>query len=64
MMDWKARLRNKTFIVSVVAFVFMILKSIFDITPTPELNMIIDSALAILIGLGVIINPVTKGVVD
>jgi len=63
-MDWKARLRNKTFIVSIIAFVFMVLKSIFDITPTPELNMIIDSALAILIGLGVLIAPNTPGIKD
>jgi len=63
-MDWKTRLRNKTFIMSVVAFVFYILKEVFGFVPTSELNIIIDSVLGLLIALGVIINPTTPKIRD
>ena len=63
-MDWKTRLRNKTFIMSVVAFVFYILKEVFGFVPTSELNIIIDSVIAILVAVGVVIAPNTPGIKD
>ena len=63
-MDWKKRIRNKAFIMSVVAFVFYVLKEVFGFIPTEELETIIDSAIAILVACGVLINPTTPGLKD
>ena len=66
----KVRLRNKAFVISMVAlvvsFVYKVL-SLFDIVPSVSEVQILDAAaffINILAVLGVLVDPTTKGVSD
>jgi phi LC3 family holin len=68
--NWKVRLRNKTWVASllalVVTFVYNMLAA-FDVVPavTEEWVMgIISTVLTLLTALGVLIDPTTQGVAD
>jgi phi LC3 family holin len=63
-LDIKSRLRNKAFILSVVAFIVLIVKTFTKFELPDNFDFIVNSALTILTGLGVIIDPTTSGVTD
>ncbi|MCU6733344.1 phage holin [Diplocloster agilis] len=68
--NWKVRLKNKTFVIAfstaVVAFIYQLL-ALLGITPAVAQNDII-TILSLLVnmlaGLGILIDPTTKGVQD
>ncbi len=69
-MNWKLRLKNKATLIAligtVVTFVYQIL-GIFNVVPPvsqDQITQIVGLALNILVGLGVIVDPTTKGVGD
>ena len=68
--NWTVRFKNKTFLVAfvgtVLTFVYTIL-GMFDIVPSVTQNMVTDVIMAIiniLVAVGVISDPTTKGVTD
>lgn len=68
--NWKIRFKNKvwllTFVSAIVTFVYQVL-SMFDITPKidqQELMNLVGVLLTLLSGIGVIIDPTTKGTGD
>lgn len=68
--NFKARLKNKTFLLSasalVIAFVYQIL-SIFDVVPPiseSEISELVAMAVNILAFLGVLVDPTTEGIKD
>lgn len=70
MLNIKARLKNKTFLISVavltVALVYRVL-SLFDIFPTASENEILElisMAVNILAIVGVVVDPTTEGLSD
>lgn len=70
MLNIKARLKNKTFLISVavltVALVYRVL-SLFDIFPTASENEVlelINMAVNILALVGVVVDPTTEGLSD
>lgn len=64
MMNWKARLRNKAFWVSAAALLALVAKTfkLFDVPDNFE--VIVNLALGLLVGMGVIIDPTTPGITD
>lgn len=69
--NWKARLRNKTFLISasglVISFAYQIMSIVFDFIPRiTEDNLLQTVGLAInmLALLGVVVDPTTEGVCD
>ena len=68
--NWKVRFKNKTFVIAlitaVVAFIYQVL-ALLGITPAVAQNDIL-SLLSLLVnmlaGLGILIDPTTKGVND
>lgn len=70
MINWKVRLQNKTFVLTllttVLAFVYNIL-GMFDIVPKiseSEVTTIITTLVNLLALLGILIDPTTKGLGD
>lgn len=68
--NWKVRFRNKVwlagFIAAVVSFAFVIM-GMFDIVPSVSEDALmqgVQAVLTILTGLGVLVDPTTKGVGD
>lgn len=68
--NWKIRLKNKTFIVSfvtvVLSFIYQIL-GLFDVVPKFSQSDVVNYVSMIvnlLVGLGVLVDPTTKGVND
>ena len=70
MIDWKLRLRNKTFlltlVMAIVAFVYQMLGMFGIVAPISEdmAGQIIGIIVNLLAGLGIVINPTTDGVSD
>lgn len=67
-MDWKARFKNKAFIVSLVSAVLVALQVIlqpFGVKiPNDYVMSVVNAVLSVLIILGVIIDPTSPGVTD
>lgn len=69
-MDWKKRLTNKTFLLSitgcVVAFIYQILGIIGVIPPVgqDQITQLIGLFINILLALGIVIDPTTSGIKD
>jgi phi LC3 family holin len=68
--NWKARFKNKTFVVTfvtlVVTFVYQVL-GLFGVVPTISENTVMNlltMVVNLLAGLGVLADPTTPGVVD
>lgn len=68
--NWKVRFKNKTFLVTfittVLTFIYTIL-GMFDIVPSVTQNMVSDIILAVinvLVAVGVVSDPTTKGITD
>lgn len=69
--NWKARLRNKTFLISasglVISFAYQIMSIVFDFIPRiTEDNLLQTVGLAInmLAMLGIVVDPTTPGIND
>lgn len=69
-LNFRARLKNKTFVVStavlVVALIYRIL-SVFDVFPSvseSEIGEIINLAVNVLALVGVVVDPTTEGISD
>lgn len=69
-MNMKARLKNKTFlvtfIVAVVAFIYQLLGIMGVIAPISQdtVTNLIMMVVNVLVGLGVVIDPTTSGITD
>lgn len=71
-MDWKSRIKNKTFWVALVPAVLLLLQVIavpfgykFDIAIlSKQLLDIINAAFGVLVILGVVMDPTTTGITD
>lgn len=69
-MDWKARLKNKTFVVSmlaaIVAFIYQILGILGLTAPITQddVMQVILILMNLLVGLGILVNPTTSGITD
>lgn len=63
-MDIMARLRNKWFIMAMFSFIVLIGNVTGLYTIPVGYESIIETALAILIGLGIIVDPSTPGLKD
>jgi phi LC3 family holin len=68
--DWKARLKNKAFLVSLlsalVAFVYQILGMFGVVAPVSQdtIIQIVGLVVNLLVGLGIVVNPTTDGMGD
>lgn len=62
--DIRSRLRNKTFILSVIAFIVLIIKNFTNYQLPENFDVLVNTALTILTGLGVVIDPTTPGIKD
>lgn len=68
--NWKVRLRNKTFLASLLALVITFvydLLAMLGVTPSMDENAllsIVDTGLKVLALMGVIMDPTTQGVGD
>lgn len=69
-MDLKARLKNKTFVVSmlaaIVAFIYQILGILGVTAPITqdEVTQVILILVNLLVGLGILVDPTTSGITD
>lgn len=59
-MDVKSRLRNKAFILSVIAFIVLMIKTFTKIELPSNFDTLVDMALTILTALGIVNNPTTE----
>lgn len=70
MINWKVRLKNKTwllsFVLAVVAFIYQILGMVGITAPISEdmATQIVGLLINLLVGLGVVVDPTTKGTKD
>ena len=72
MINWKVRLKNKTFWVAVIpaiALVAQAVAAVFDFkldltTLTGKLIAVVDAVFALLVILGVVVDPTTVGIGD
>ena len=69
-MDFKNRLKNKTFIitmaVAIIAFIYQLL-AIFGVTAPiteSEITELVMLVVNILVGLGILVDPTTEGITD
>lgn len=63
-MNWKARLRNKTFWVALTSALVLLMQQLgWDVFPS-NIMEIINTTLLIFTILGVIIDPTTEGITD
>lgn len=63
-MDIKSRLRNRTFILSVIGFGVLLLKTFTKYELPSNFDTIVNTGLAILTTLGIVIDPSTPGISD
>lgn len=70
MINWKVRLKNKTwllsFVLTIVAFIYQILGMVGITAPISEdmATQIVGLLINLLVGLGVVVDPTTKGTKD
>ena len=63
-MNWKARLKNKTFWVALMSAIVVLTQQLgLDIFPD-NIMEIVNTVLMILVILGVVVNPTTEGITD
>jgi len=63
-MNIKARLKNKAFLLSLVAFLVLAIKTFTKIELPENFDTLVNMLLTILIGAGVVIDPTTPGISD
>lgn len=72
MINWKVRLKNKTFWLALIPAILVLIQVIlalfgvsFDITDLQEkLLAVVNAAFVLLTVLGIVVDPTTKGVSD
>lgn len=69
MINWKIRLRNKTFLVGLISAVILALDSVgkvagFSVPTVDTVMSIAQPILTLLVILGVVVDPTTKGIED
>lgn len=70
MINWKVRLKHKPYLVSLISLILLLANQIahlfgYDITVFNEqITEISETILTILVVLGVVIDPTTKGIAD
>ena len=70
MIDWKTRLRNKTFLVALLSAILIAVQQIgnafgYDLTLFSEkVTDIFNAVLTLLVVLGVVVDPLTDGITD
>lgn len=63
--DWKSRFTNKTFIVSFIATIILLLQQLGLSAYIPgNIMEIVNTVLMLLVMLGVVIDPATPGIYD
>lgn len=63
--DWKSRFTNKTFIVSFIATIILLLQQLGLSAYIPgNIMEIVNTVLMLLVMLGVVIDPATPGISD
>ena len=63
-MDIKSRLQNKAFILSVISFIVLLVKTFTNYELPSNFDVIVNAALSILSALGILIDPTTPGITD
>lgn len=64
MFNWKARFKNKTFILAIASSIILLTQQLgLDIFP-PNFEEILNTILTILVTLGVVVDPTTSGITD
>ena len=64
MFNWKARFKNKTFILAIASSIILLSQLLgLDIFP-PNFEEILNTILTILVTLGVVVDPTTSGITD
>ena len=63
-MDIKSRLRNKPFVLCVIGFVVLLVKTFTNYELPSNFDTIVNTALYILTALGILIDPSTPGIGD
>lgn len=58
------RLKNKTFILSIIAFIVLMIKTFTNYELPNNFDSLVDMGLTILVGLGIIVDPTTPGITD
>lgn len=69
MINWKIRLRNKAFLVSMISAIVLVAQSVgkvvgFEVPAIEGVMEVVNPVLALLVILGVVVDPTTKGVED
>lgn len=66
--NWQVRLRNKTFWLTAGSGLLLVAKQVADLKgvtlPMEEMHGYLEAALALLVALGVVVDPTTAGVGD
>ncbi|MGI5824521.1 MAG: phage holin [Bacillota bacterium] len=69
-MDFKTRLKNKTFVVTmlaaVIAFIYQVLAicNVVPIITQDEVTQVVMLVVNVLVGLGILVDPTTSGITD
>lgn len=63
-MSIKQRLRNKAFIAACVSFGVLVIKTCTNIKLPDGIDVVVNTGLSLLVGVGVLIDPTTPGVTD
>lgn len=64
MINWKTRIRNKTFISAMISMGLLVVKQCFNIELPIEVDAIVELALTIVTTLGIIVDPDSEGFSD
>lgn len=72
MINWKVRIRNKQFWLSVIPAIALVVQAVAAVfgwtldfsTLVGKLLAVVDAVFALLVILGIVVDPTTKGVVD
>lgn len=63
-MDIKSRLRNKAFILSVIAFIVLLVKTFTNYQLPDNFDTLVNMFLSILTAMGIVIDPSSPGLAD
>lgn len=63
-MDIKKRLQNKAFILAVIAFIILVVKTFTKVEIPNNIDVIINTLISILVGLGILVDPTSDGISD
>lgn len=61
--NWKLRLKNKVTLTAIIATVFLLIEQLGFELPK-NISQVVDTALSLLVLLGVISDPTTQGIED